>query len=680
MDYRYTNALANETSPYLLQHAHNPVDWHPWGEEALSKAKREDKPILLSIGYSACHWCHVMEHESFEDESIAQLMNEYFVNIKVDREERPDLDSIYMTAVQLMTGRGGWPMTVFLTPDQTPFYCGTYFPPEDRHGMPGFRRVLSSVAQAYRGKRPMIHDTAATLAAELQKSNILKDARGRLDAEILDRAASVFTADFDSRHGGFGQAPKFPPSMALNFLMRSHRREGVERYLDIVNRTLERMACGGIYDQIGGGFHRYSVDAQWLVPHFEKMLYDNALLSRTYLNAFLLTRNDFFQRICRETLDYVAREMTSPEGGFYSSQDADSEGKEGAFFLWTPGEVRAILGEEESALFCRYYDITEEGNFEGSNILHVPKSLTEVAHDHRIGEEAWFEIIRHGRQKLFQAREKRVKPGRDEKVLTAWNGLMLRSFAEASSSLECERYRQFAVRNAEFLLSELRRNGRLLRSYKDGRAKQNAFQEDYACLLDGFISLYEATFDSRWIGEAEELADQMIRFYWDSRDGGFYFTSDDHESLIHRPKDFYDNATPSGNSVAAGALLKLWKLTGESRWSRYATAVLESVAGLMAEHPSAFPHVLCVLDFFLGEVKEIAIIGDPRDGDAKSLLDEVFHAYLPNKVLACGMEGGLFLLENKRRIEGMATAYVCKDFTCTQPVTSPSELRKKIFN
>jgi uncharacterized protein len=678
MTYRYTNALINETSPYLLQHAHNPVRWYPWGEEALSKAKREDKPILLSIGYSACHWCHVMEQESFEDEGIAQLMNENFVNIKVDREERPDLDSIYMTAVQLMTGRGGWPMTVFLTPDRAPFYGGTYFPPEDRQGMPGFRRVLLSVAQAYKEKRPMIRDTAETLAAELQKSNILKDARGGLDVGTLDSAVSTLTADFDSQYGGFGHAPKFPPSMALTFLMRSYHRKGEKQFLDIINRTLERMACGGIYDQIGGGFHRYSVDAQWLVPHFEKMLYDNALLSRTYLDAFLLTRNDFYRRICRETLDYVAREMTSPEGGFYSSQDADSEGKEGTFFLWTQGEVQSILGEAESTLFCRYYGITEEGNFEGNNILHVPSSLNTVARLNHIAEERLFEIIQRGRQKLFQVREKRVKPGRDDKVLTAWNGLMLRSFAEASHSLESDRYRLFAVRNAEFLLSKLCQNGRLLRSYRDGQAKLNAYQEDYACLIDGLISLYEATFSLRWIREAEQLTEQMVQRFWDPQGGAFYFTSEDHESLIHRPKDFYDNATPAGNSVAAGALLRLWKLTGNSRWSRYAATILESVAGLMPRHPSAFPHLLCALDFFLGNAKEIAIIGDPQDEETKDLLREVFHAYWPNKVLACGTEGGLFLLENKPRIEGRATAYVCENFTCALPVTSPTELRRMI--
>jgi uncharacterized protein len=678
VEHKYTNALIHETSPYLLQHAHNPVNWHPWGAAALSKAKSEDKPILLSVGYSACHWCHVMERESFEDEDIARLMNENFVNIKVDREERPDLDAIYMTAVQLMTGRGGWPMTVFLTPDQAPFYCGTYFPPDDRQGMPGFRRVLSSLAQAYRERRLLIRDNAETLTAELQRSNIPKDAGGGLNADVLDRAASTLALDYDSQYGGFGRAPKFPPSMALVFLMRTYHRKGEEAFVDMINHTLQRMACGGIYDQIGGGFHRYSVDAQWLVPHFEKMLYDNALLSRTYLDAFLLTHNDLYRRICRETLDYVAREMTSPEGGFYSSQDADSEGKEGAFFLWTPAEVRAALGEEESDLFCRYYGITEAGNFEGRNILHISRSQDLAAGLDNIAGERLYEIIQRGRQKLFHIRKKRVKPGRDEKVLTAWNGLMMGSFAKASGALACDRYSQIAVRNAEFLLSSLRRSGRLLRSYREGQAKLNAYQEDYACLIDGLISLYESTFDLRWIREAEALTDQMVQRFWDPQGGAFYFTSEDHESLIHRPKDFYDNATPAGNSVAAGALLKLWKLTGNSRWSRFAVAILENVAGLMPKHPSAFSHALCALDFFLGKTKEIAIIGDPQEAGARNLLSEVFQAYLPNRVLACGAEGGLFLLENKPRIEGMATAYVCENFTCGLPVTSPADLRKRI--
>jgi uncharacterized protein YyaL (SSP411 family) len=674
------NKLAKETSPYLLQHANNPVEWYPWGEEALTKAKAEDKPILLSIGYSACHWCHVMAHESFEDEETARLMNENFINIKVDREERPDLDSIYMSAVQLMTRGGGWPMTVFLTPDQVPFYCGTYFPREERYGMPSFRRVLLSVAQAYRDKRALLYQDAETIVSELRRSDVLTGARNKLDSEILDEAASKLVANYDVRNGGFGGAPKFPPSMALSFLMRTYKRTGDKRFLDIVDETLARMASGGIYDQIGGGFHRYSVDAEWLVPHFEKMLYDNALLSRAYLDGYLITKNEMYRRITKEILDYVAREMTSPEGGFYSSQDADSEGKEGAFFIWSADEVKSALGENEAELFCRYFGSTLEGNFEGKNIFHVPRPISVVARLNNISEERLSEIVRHGRQRLFEMRQARTKPGRDEKILTAWNGLMLRSFAEAASSLDREDYRRIAARNAEFMVSTLHGEGGLLRSFKDGRARLNAYLEDYACLIDGLISTYEATFNPRWIHAARNLSNLMIEKFWDSNEGGFYLTSNDHESLIHRPKDFNDNATPSGSSAAAFALLRLWKLTGEQKWADHAVRTMESMAGLIPKHPAAFAHWLCALDFYLGRVKEIAISGNPDDPQTKKLLNEVFRTYLPNKVVACGIDGDVFLLENRPQIGDLPTAYVCENFSCKLPVTTPEDLSKALKN
>jgi uncharacterized protein len=675
-EHKFTNALVNETSPYLLQHAHNPVEWYPWGEEALSRAKGEDKPILLSIGYSACHWCHVMAHESFEDEETARLMNESFINIKVDREERPDLDAIYMTAVQLTTGSGGWPMTVFLTPDQIPFYCGTYFPPERRYGMPGFRQVLSSVAHAYREKRQILDRDAQTIVAELRKMNALTAAEAGLDPSILETAIPALSANYDSQNGGFGHAPKFPPSMALSFLMRTYRRNGDQKLLEIVNQTLTRMACGGIFDQLGGGFHRYSVDAEWLVPHFEKMLYDNALLSRAYLDGYLVTRNEFYRRVTEEILDYVIREMTSPEGGFYSSQDADSEGREGEFFIWTAGEVTSILGESEGELFCRYYGITPEGNFEGKNILHVPRPAALVARLHNVTESGLLKIIQKGKHLLFEARKARIKPGRDEKILTAWNGLMLRSFAEASNSLDREDYRNAAVRNAEFLLSTLRRDGRLLRSYKDGRARFKGYLDDYACFMDGLISLYEATFNPRWIQEATAIAERMLADFRDSQGKGLYFTPENHEFLIHRPKELMDNAIPSGNSVAANALLRLSKLTGDPRWSEQGVSILESVAGLMMQQPAVFSNLLCVLDFCLGHPKEIAVIGDPGEENTRSLLRQIFQIYLPNKVVACGMDGGLFLLQSRSQIDGLPTAYVCENFTCKLPVTSPEELSK----
>jgi uncharacterized protein YyaL (SSP411 family) len=675
---KHTNALANETSPYLLQHAHNPVAWYPWCEEALSRARREDKPILLSIGYSACHWCHVMAHESFEDEETARLMNEDFINIKVDREERPDLDAIYMAAVQLTTGGGGWPMTVFLTPDQVPFFCGTYFPREDHYGMPSFRRVLRSVSSAYHEKKDVLNQEGDAIAAEMRRMDAASVKPSALESSILDFAADGLARNYDSRNGGFGQSPKFPPSMALSFLMRTYRRTGEGRYLDMITHTLSRMADGGMYDQLGGGFHRYSVDAEWLVPHFEKMLCDNALLSRVYLDGYLLTQSEQYRKVAEETLNYVVREMTSPEGGFYSSQDADSEGKEGAFFVWTPDEVQSILREKEGELISRYFGITPEGNFEGKNILSIPRPVEVVAKLDKISEEDLLAIVQRGKKELFQRRESRVKPGRDEKILTAWNGLMLRSFAEASQVLGREDYRAVAVKNAEFLLALLYRDGRLLRSYKDGRAHLNGYLDDYACLIDGLISVYEATFTPRWVQAAVDIAGLMIDGFWDPQGKTFYFTSNDHETLIHRPKELVDNAVPSGNSVAVCALLRLWKLTGESRFHDHAVMILKSLAGLVARQPAAFPHLLCALDFHLGTPKEIAVVGDPEQEKTQRLLRTIFSLYLPNKVVACGRSGELFLLENRSQKDKTPTAYVCQNFTCSLPVTTPEELLQRL--
>ena len=555
-EHKHTNSLINETSPYLLQHAHNPVDWYPWGEEALAKAKTENKPILLSIGYSACHWCHVMEHESFENEDIAALMNENFVNIKVDREERPDLDQIYMNAVQMMTHHGGWPMTVFLTPEGVPFYGGTYFPPEDRYNMPGFPRVLISLAEAYRERPNDVAETAASVVKELERLSVARESSELLTSEFLDSAFRGIIKNYDPVHGGFGSAPKFPPAMTLEFLLRTYHRTGRPQALEIVAHTSRKMAEGGIYDQLGGGFHRYSVDARWLVPHFEKMLYDNALLSRLYLHYYQLTREEWARQIAEGILDYVVREMTDPAGGFYSTQDADSEGVEGKFFVWTLDEIKSVLGEQDAALFSSYYNITEAGNFEDKNILNVTRSLEEVAAETNVTRSELEESLARSRSKLFEVRERRIKPGRDEKILTAWNGMMLASFAEAAAILDREDYLKIARRNARFVLDNLRADGLLLRTYKDGKAKLNAYLEDYAFLADGLLTLYEVSGELEWFEETLAIANKMIEEFWDGQEGGFFYTGKSHEALIVRSKDYFDNATPSGNSVAAEVLLR----------------------------------------------------------------------------------------------------------------------------
>lgn len=683
-EYKFTNNLIKETSPYLLQHAHNPVDWYPWGEEAFERARSENKPILLSIGYSACHWCHVMAHESFENEPIARLMNEHFVNIKVDREERPDLDSIYMNSVMMMNGHGGWPMTVFLTPDGVPFYGGTYYPPVDRGGMPGFPRILISIAEAYQAKRDEIAQSADSILSELKRIDSIKPQEGDLGHEIADQAATQLLRVLDPVHGGFGRAPKFPPSMALTFLLRQYARTKDQGALDAVELTLQRMANGGMYDQLGGGFHRYSVDEKWLVPHFEKMLYDNALLSRIYLDAFLVTGKEFYKRIATETLDYVRREMTDPSGGFYSSQDADSEGEEGKFFVWTLQEVEALLGEKDAKLFCRYFDISEFGNFEGHSILHVESEVESIAKFMRVTVEELNQVIERGKRILFEVREKRIKPFRDEKMLTAWNGLMLRSFAEAARVLDRQDYLDVAMKNASFLLSQLKKNGRLLRTHKAGESKLNAYLEDYAYLADGLLALYEATFDLRWFEEAHSLIETMIEQFWDEEEGGFFFTSSDHEKLITRTKDWYDNATPGGNSVAAHVLLRLALLTGEDGHRSKAERILNLLKPAMMRSPNAFGHLLCALDLYLASPYEVAIIGLPGDDDTHSLLDVVFKRYLPNKVIALATPGDsisasrIKLLEGRGQVEGKATAYVCRNFYCEAPVTDPSLLKQQL--
>ena len=673
------NHLINETSPYLLQHAHNPVDWHPWGDEAFEIARRENKPILLSIGYSACHWCHVMAHESFEDEEIANLMNENFVNIKVDREERPDLDQIYMNAVQMMTHHGGWPMTVFLTPDAVPFYGGTYFPPHDRYNIPGFPRVLIGVAEAYRDKQDEIRENGTSLINELRRLSETSGSDHPIETELLDAAYVGITRNYDSINGGFGGAPKFPPAMTLEFLLRTYARTGNREALEMVKYSCNKMANGGIYDQLAGGFHRYSTDARWLVPHFEKMLYDNALLSRLYLHHFQVSGEQSARDTVEGILDYVLREMTHPEGGFYSTQDADSEVHEGKFFVWEYEEIRQTLDDKDAVLFSSYYNITESGNFEGKNIPNVTRSKEEIATANGITEAELDASLDQSRRKLFELRETRIKPDRDEKILTAWNGLMLASFAEAGVILNRADYTNAARRNAEFVLSNLCEDGRLLRTWKDGRAKFNAYLEDYAFLSEGLLTLFETTGDSRWLKEALSLSDRMIEEFWDDESGGFYFTGKSHETLIVRAKDYFDNATPSGNSVAATVLLRLAALTGRENYRNLATAVLREIGDQARRYPSGFGYALSAADFLLSTPKEIAIVGKD-EADIAPLLAETWRRYIPNKVVAPGFGDNEItpLLVNRPRVNGLATAYVCEHFTCQQPVTEASTLHEQL--
>jgi uncharacterized protein len=594
---RYTNRLIQETSPYLLQHAHNPVDWYPWGPEALEKARRENKPIFLSVGYRACHWCHVIAHESFENEDIARILNEHFVSIKVDREERPDLDEVYMLATQLMSGSGGWPMSVFLTPDLKPFYAGTYFPPEDRYGRPGFRSLLRQLADYWQNRREVVVQAADRAALALAQYASLQGEDGEISPDLVRDAVRQMAQDFDPAHGGFGGAPKFPPSMRLTLMLREYRRTHDERLKTIVATTLDRMARGGIYDQVGGGFHRYSVDEIWLVPHFEKMLYDNALLAPVYLESFQTTGNEYHARIGREVLEYVLREMTDERGGFYSTLDADSEGHEGKFYLWDPAEVEAVLGPEDGALFCRVYDIAPGGNFEGKSIPNlIAGSVQERAAELGLEPAALWTRLDGLRERLREARSRRVWPGLDDKVLTSWNGLMIRAMAAGYRVLGEERYRAAAERAAEFVLSTLQRDGRLLRGYRNGEARLNGYLEDYAFMIVALLELHEATREARWGNEAERLLGVMNEQFWDQAQGGYFFTAHDHETLITRMKSNEDGAIPSGNSMAALALVRLARLTGRPDYQERAGRILSSYAEVMRRAPAAFANMLLAAD------------------------------------------------------------------------------------
>ena len=672
------NRLASESSPYLLQHANNPVDWQPWGPEAISQAKAQDKPIFLSIGYSACHWCHVMEHESFENADIARLLNEQFVPIKVDREERPDLDQIYMNAVQLMTGRGGWPMSVFLTTELKPFYGGTYWPPEPRGGMPGFGQVLAAVADAWKMRRGQALEQADSLTEQLSQLAASQAEPGEIDPELLAFAASALLRSFDATHGGFGAAPKFPHPMDLRLMLHEWHRTRREDLLHAVTFTLDKMAAGGIYDQLGDGFHRYSVDERWLVPHFEKMLYDNAQLVPCYVDAYLATGNTDYARIARETCDYVLREMTDAQGGFYSTQDADSEGEEGKFFVWTPEQIEEVLGPAAATTFCYAYDVTPEGNFEhGHSILNRPKTLAQCAQILGRTVDELNKELQTGRAKLLAAREKRIHPGLDDKVLVSWNGLMIDALSGAATALDEPRYLLAAQRAAEFVLGSMRRgDGRLLHSWRQGQAKLDAYLDDYACLANALVALYEADFNERWIDEALSLAELVLQLFADPQQGGFFFTASDHETLIARQKDLYDNATPSGNSMAALALLRLAKLTGRNDLLAAAESTLCAAAPLMRQSPRAMGQMLLALDLFVGPTPEIVILGNAQQGETAAALAALRHRFVPNKLLACRRAGdsdsrskSLDPLFAGKKLDGPEPAvFICERFACQAPL------------
>ena len=684
---RPPNRLAQETSLYLRQHAHNPVDWFPWGEEALARARQLDRPIFLSIGYSACHWCHVMEHESFEDEATAADLNAHFVCIKVDREERPDLDTIYMTALQAMTREGGgWPLSVFLTPDATPFYAGTYFPPDDRyaaHGRPSFRRLLAAIVDAWTNQRDHLFEIGRNVAGAVGGMGP-EPGGGDLGPDLLKTALSALRRGYDATHGGFGRAPKFPHALELRLLLRLARRFDDDVALQMARHTLDRMARGGMYDQLGGGFHRYSVDARWLVPHFEKMLYDNALLTSAYVEAWQLTRDPFYEQVARETLDYVLRKMTAAGGAFYSTQDADSEGEEGKFYVWSEVELRDVLGEELGESSCRVWGVTAGGNFEGHNILFRDRSDDEDAKRLGLKLEEFRSKLAEAKRRLYDVRAKRVWPGRDEKVLTAWNGLMVAAFAQAGAAFDEPKYVAAATAAADYLLKNLRfADGRLFRTAGVGQpAKLSGYLEDYAFLADALVALYEACFEPRYLTAAAELADVIVRHFADPAGPGFFFVADDHERLIARTKDLHDGSTPSGNAMAVTALLRLAKLLDRRDLAEKAEATLHGFRSVMAEHPLGSGQMLVALDFHLGPVDEIAVVGAAKADDTRRVLAAVRRAFRPNRVVAFHDPAAgpppeaIPLLRDRPAVNGAATVYVCRDFVCRVPLVAPEAVEQ----
>lgn len=677
------NHLGNENSPYLLQHANNPVDWFPWGQEALEKARNENKPIFLSIGYAACHWCHVMEHESFEDPATAALMNEHFVSIKVDREERPDLDSIYMTATQALTGSGGWPMSVFLTPDLQPFYAGTYFPPVRRYNMPSFREVLEALAHVWENEQEKAVESAKRVIAHIQGVGAVSQYELNLKPEHLDAAVKTLLEGYDWGYGGWGDAPKFPQPMVIEFLLRRHVAGNGEALKPALH-ALDAMARGGMYDVVGGGFSRYSTDNFWRVPHFEKMLYDNALLARAYLHAWQITQEPRYKKVIEETIEFISREMTHPKGGFYSSLDADSEGEEGKFYVWTAEEIKSVLGEEDD-FFQSAYGITEQGNWEGKTVLQRAIDDASLAARFQLDLETVTAKLSESHSKLLAARAERVRPGTDDKVLTAWNGLMLATLADAArvfSGTEMgEHYYLLATRSGEFLLSSLYQDGNLRRLWRDNRTTREVFLEDYAALILGLLELYQTDFNNRWFTFALQLADEMVERFRDPK-GGFFDTSADGEALVIRPKDLQDNAIPSGNAMACEALLRLAAFTDNGSYRDLAEGALKTVGEAAIRYPTAFGRWLSAADFALGDVKQVAVLGEAKEDNFQTLIHVVRSAFRPNTVVAASpyppAEGAPRLLEDRPLLDGKATAYVCEGFVCRQPVTGREELQTQL--
>jgi uncharacterized protein YyaL (SSP411 family) len=681
------NLLINTTSPYLLQHAENPVDWFPWGEEALKKSKDEDKPIFLSIGYAACHWCHVMAHESFEDEETAKFMNEHFINIKVDREERPDIDGIYMQATVAMTGSGGWPMSVFLTPDLKPFYAGTYFPPTRRYNMPAFKDVLSGLSNAWKNERDEVFSTSDKVTNHLQLTNNSQSDEN-LTKEHLNAIANAMRDAYDWGYGGWGDAPKFPQAMAIEFLLHHSSVNKTDEYQNLITHCLNAMARGGMYDVAGGGFSRYSTDNSWRVPHFEKMLYDNALLVRAYLHAWQVTKNPFYKRIVQETLDFVEREMTHKDGGFYSSLDADSEGEEGKFYVWSQDEIKNIL-KDDYDFFEAAYGITAQGNWEGKTVLQRALDDSSLAARFKFDVETVTAKLAESHSKLLSARAARIRPGTDDKVLTAWNGLMLAGFAEiarvfaleSNSKLSDSKYYNLATRSAEFLLSSLRPNGKLCRAWRDGKTTNEVFLEDYAALILGLLELYQTDFNNKWFVVARELADEMIDKFSDPA-GGFFDTPTDGETLLIRPKDVQDNATPCGNSLAAEALIKLAEYTGEGKYRELAEKSFSLITTFALRYPLGFSRWLSVVENVSGNMKQVVVIGEAGEEKFEAMKKVMQSEYRPNIIMAVSSypikENSPALLNDRIMLQNQATAYVCEGFVCKQPTNDLSVLKEQL--